>query len=91
MPDVENIVRNLVQPIMPDYKMEGIGHWANPSGTVLHYVVRHRNLEAVAADWNGFHADSRWKAGWKKRKSKEPIVTHVETIPLVGLSGLPPK
>lgn len=91
MPDVTEIMRNLVQPILLDYNMEGIGYWAKPDGTVLYYVVRHNDLEVLAADWDKFHADQRWKDGMEQRKSKEPIVIHVETAPLIGLLGLPPE
>lgn len=91
MVDVEEIMRNLVQPIMPDYNMEGVGYWARPDGTVLYYVVRHRDVETIASDWDSFHADPRWKSGMEERKSKEPVVTHVETAPLIGIPGLPPQ
>ena len=90
MPDIEEIMRNLVEPIMPDYNMEGVGYWAKPDGTVFYYVVRHRDVEVIASDWDSFHADPRWKSGMAERKSKEPIVIHVETAPLVGIPGLPP-
>ena len=89
MPDVKEIMRNLVQPIMPDYNMEGLDYWAKPDGTVLYYVVCHRDVEAIASDWDSFHADPRWKSGMAERKNKEPIVTHVETAPLLGVPGLP--
>ncbi len=89
MLDVEEIMRNLVQPIMPDYDRKGVGYWANPDGTVLCYVLRHRDVEAIASDWDSFHADPRWKSGMAERKSKEPIVTQVETATLVGIPGLP--
>ncbi len=91
MLDVEEIMRDLVQPIMPDYNMEGVGYWAKQDGTVLYYVVRHRDVEAIASNWNSFHEDPRWKSGMEERKSKEPIVTHVETVPLLGIAGLPPQ
>ncbi len=83
MRDIEEIMRNLVQPIMPDYNMEGVGYWAKPDGTVLYYVVRHRDVEVIASDWDSFHADPRWKFGRAERKSKEPIVTQVETAALI--------
>jgi len=91
MLDVEEIMRDLVQPIMPDYNMEGIGYWAKPDSTVLYYVVRHRDVKLIASDWDSFHADPRWKSGMAERKSKEPIVTYVETATLVEIPGLPPQ
>ena len=89
-PDKLEDMLNLVQPIMPDYHMEGIGYWSKSDGTVFYYVVRHHDVDAIASDWDRFHADPRWKSGMAERKSKEPIVTHVETAPLIGVPGLPP-
>ncbi len=91
MLDIEEVMRALVQPIMPDHNMEGIGYWAKPDGTVFYYIVRHRDVEGIASDWDSFHADSRWKMGMAERKGKEPIVLHVESDPLLGIPGLPPQ
>ena len=91
MPEMEQVLRDLVQTIMPDYNMEGVGYWSTPDGSVLYYVVRHRELEVIASDWEEFHADPRWLRGVEQRKYEDSVVTHVATASLVAIPGLPPE
>lgn len=91
MAAIEDVMKELVQPLMPDYAMQGVGFWATPDESTLYWIVRHESIGAIQSDWDRFHADQRWSDGMAKRQALEPIVTSVATVSLVSRRDLPPS
>ena len=87
---IQEIFRDLVIPMMPDYLIESTGYWAAPDGTTLYYVVRHDSLDVIDRNWDRFHADPRWAPGLAARERGQKVVTDTKSIPLVGIAGMPP-
>lgn len=88
---IQSIFSELVVPMLPDYGIESIGYWSTPDETTLYYVVRHASLAVIHENWDRFHADPRWKPGLTEREQGQTVVTRTESVPLVGMAGLPPS
>ena len=88
---LQDVFRELVLPLMPEYAMEGVGFWATPDEVTFYWIVRHDGAEAITSNWDRFHADPRWVSGLTAREQGDPFVTGVESIPLADIPGLPPR
>ncbi len=87
---VFTIFRELVVPMLPDYRIKSFGYWASADGRTLNYVVEHESLDAIEGNWKRFHADPRWKPGLAAREGGRKVVMKTSSVPLVGIAGLPP-
>lgn len=87
---IQEIFRDLVIPMMPDYSIEGIGYWASLDHATLYYIVRHESLDVIGENWDRFHADPRWVPGLAARERGETVVTSTKSVPLVGIAGMLP-
>lgn len=87
---MQDIFRDLLVPMLPEYSIEGVGYWATPDDATIYYVMRHASLEAGAPNWELLHADPRWTSGLDARGQGREVVTDVQSVPLVGVSELPP-
>jgi hypothetical protein len=87
---LQGIFHELVIPMLPDYAIGSIGYWSTLDGLTLYYLVSHDSLNVMEDNWEHFHADLRWKPGLAAREQGQTVVTGTESVPLVGIAGLPP-
>ena len=90
MPVLRSIFHDLVIPMLSDYSIESVGYWSTPDECKLYYIVRHESQDAIAENWDRFHADPRWKPGLAAREQGETVVEATQSVPLLGIEGLPP-
>lgn len=91
MATLETIFRELVLPMLPDFGIRSIGYWKAPDESSFDYIVEHDDLAAISPNWDRFHADPRWVAGLSHHRGDRTVVENVQSIPLVGVTGLPPS
>ena len=84
MPVLATICRELVLPMLPDYGIGSVGYWSTPDQRSLYYIVRHASLDAIAGNWERFHADPRWKPGLVARQQGQTVVEDTQSVPAAG-------
>ncbi len=89
MPTMRRIFHDLVLPMLSDYAIESVGYWSTPEERKLYYVVRHESLEAIVGNWDRFHDDPGWKRGLAERVEGRTVVEATQSVPLLGIEGLP--
>ena len=87
---IQEIFRDLVIPMLPEYSIESVGYWAAPDDATLYYIARHDSLNVIDENWKRFHADPRWAPGLAARERGQTVVTDTKSVPLVGIPGTPP-
>ena len=88
---LHSIMREVMVPLMREYAMEAVGFFAAPDGSAVYWLVQHESLDAIAADWDRFHADTRWTDAVSQYTQGQSFLAGQQSIPLTGLSGLPPR
>ncbi|MCD9592024.1 hypothetical protein GTZ78_37265 [Streptomyces sp. SID8361] len=91
MSSLEDTLRELAAPLLPEYGMRIVGLWSTADERVLYWVVEHRGTGDIDANWRGFHEDPRWKKNLAERTKGDSFVVSTQSVPLVGVTGFPPQ
>lgn len=91
MASLRSLMRDVLVPLAREHAMHAIGFFATPDDTAAYWLVRHESLDAIGSDWDRFHADQRWTDALRQRNAGQSMLTGQQSIPLVGLAGLPPR
>ena len=85
-----DMFRTLVLPMLGDYGVVPERFWTAPDESRLYYIVRHESVDAIAANWKNFYADSRWIEGFPAHTNGDRYVLANQSIPLVAITDLLP-